>query len=97
MKTTILGILIGALISIVCGIAAVQAEIKVGIASPLSGSAAIAGEQAEIGAQKAIEHLNNKGGVLGKRIVAISLDDACGPRQAKASARLGVIWNYRPV
>jgi branched-chain amino acid transport system substrate-binding protein len=32
IKTAILGILIGALISIVCGIAAVQAEIKIGIA-----------------------------------------------------------------
>ncbi len=87
MKTTILGILIGALISIICGIAAVQAEIKVGIAGPLSGSALIGGEQQEIGAKKAIEHLNNKGGVLGKRIVAISVDDACKPQQAKAVAR----------
>jgi branched-chain amino acid transport system substrate-binding protein len=87
MKTTILGILIGALISIVCGIAAVQAEIKVGIATPLSGSAALAGEQAEIGAQKAIVHLNNKGGLLGQKIVAISVDDACEPRQAKAVAQ----------
>ena len=87
MKTTILGSLIGALMSIVCVIAAVQAEIKVGIAGPLSGSALLGGEQQEIGAQKAIEHLNNKGGVLGKRIVAISVDDACEPRQAKAVAR----------
>ena len=87
MKTTILLSLIGAFMSIVYGIAAVQAEIKVGIAGPLSGSALIAGEQQEIGAQKAIEHLNNKGGVLGKRIVAISVDDACEPRQAKAVAR----------
>jgi branched-chain amino acid transport system substrate-binding protein len=87
MRTTILGFLIGALISIVCGIATVQAEIKVGIAGPLSGSALIGGEQMEVGALKAIEHLNNKGGVLGKRIVAISVDDACEPRQAKAVAR----------
>jgi branched-chain amino acid transport system substrate-binding protein len=87
VKTTILGFLIGALISIVCGIAAVQAEIKVGIAGPLSGSAAIGGEQQEIGALKAIEHLNKKGGLLGQKIVAISVDDACEPRQAKAVAR----------
>jgi len=62
MKTTVLGVLIGALISIVCGIPAVQAEIKVGIAGPLSGSALTSGEQQEIGALKAIKHLNNKGG-----------------------------------
>jgi len=87
MKTTILGILIGAFISIVCGIAAAQAEIKVGIAGPLSGSALNTGEQQEIGAQKAIDHLNDKGGLLGKKIVVISVDDACEPRQAKAVAR----------
>jgi branched-chain amino acid transport system substrate-binding protein len=53
----------------------------------LSGSSLIGGEQQEIGALKAIEHLNNKGGVLRKRIVAISVDDACEARQAKAVAR----------
>jgi len=87
MKTAILGILIGALISIVCDIAAVQAEIKVGIAGPLSGSALSAGIQQEIGAQKAFVHLNEKGGLLGQKIVAISVDDACEARQAKAVAR----------
>jgi branched-chain amino acid transport system substrate-binding protein len=87
LKTTILGILIGVLISIVCGMAAVQAEMRVGIAGPLSGSALIGGEQMEIGAQKAIEHLNNKGGLLGQKIVAVSVDDACEARQAKAVAR----------
>jgi branched-chain amino acid transport system substrate-binding protein len=87
MKTTILGILIGALISMVCGMAAAQAEIKVGIAGPLSGSSLDMGETQEIGAQKAFEHLNDKGGLLGKEIVVISVDDACEPRQAKAVAR----------
>ena len=87
MKTTILGILMGAFISIVCGIAAAQAEIKVGIAGPLSGSALNTGEQQEAGAQKAFEHLNDKGGLLGKEIVVISLDDACDPLQAKAVAQ----------
>jgi branched-chain amino acid transport system substrate-binding protein len=65
----------------------VQAEIKVGIAGPLSGSALTSGEQQEIGALKSIEYLNKKGGVLGKKIVAISADDACEPGQAKAVAR----------
>ena len=86
MKTTILGILIGAFVSIVCGMAAAQTEIKVGIAGPLSGSSLDMGETQEIGAQKAFEHLNDKGGLLGKKIVVISVDDACEPRQAKAVA-----------
>ena len=87
MKTTILGSLVGTFILIACGIAAAQTEIKVGIAGPLSGSSLILGETQEIGAQKAFEHLNNKGGLLGKNIVVISVDDACEPRQAKAVAR----------
>jgi branched-chain amino acid transport system substrate-binding protein len=66
---------------------AAQAEIKVGIAGPLSGSSLNLGEQQEIGAQKALEHLNDKGGLLGKEIVVISVDDACEPRQAMAAAR----------
>ena len=87
MKTTVLGSLLGVLISVFCFTSAVQAEIKVGIAGPLSGSSLNAGEQQEIGAQKAFEHLNKKGGLLGKEIVVISEDDACEPRQAKAVAR----------
>ena len=87
MKTTILENLIGACISIFCVITVAQAEIKVGIAGPLSGSSLAIGEQQEVGAQKAFEHLNNKGGLLKQKIVVISLDDACEPRQAKAVAR----------
>ncbi len=87
MKTTILRSLIGAFISIACGIAAAQAEIRVGIAGPLSGSSLAIGEQQEIGVLKAIDHLNDAGGLLGEEIVAISVDDACVPRQAKAVAR----------
>ncbi len=87
MITTILGVLIGAFVSLVCGIATAQAEIKVGIAAPLTGSAASAGEQIEMSALKAIDHLNAKGGLLGEKIVAISVDDACESRQAEAAAR----------
>ena len=87
MKTTIFLSLIGAFILIVCGITVAQTEIKVGIAGPLSGPTLFIGEQNEIGAQKALEHLNDKGGLLGKEIVIISVDDACESRQAKAVAQ----------
>jgi len=87
MKTTILGVLIGAFVLLVCGIATAQAEIKVGIATPLTGSVASAGEKIEMGALKAIDYLNDKGGLLGEKIVAISVDDACEELQAEAVAR----------
>jgi branched-chain amino acid transport system substrate-binding protein len=86
MRRNIFGGLIGAFLLVVCGTAA-QAEIKVGIAGPLSGSSLNLGEQQEIGAQKAFDHLNDKGGLLGKQIVVVSVDDACEPRQAEAVAR----------
>ena len=65
----------------------VRAEIVVGIANPLSGITLNLGEQAEIGTQAAVDHMNEAGGVLGQEIIAISMDDACEPRQAKAVAR----------
>jgi branched-chain amino acid transport system substrate-binding protein len=82
-----LGSLIGVFISIVWGLTPSQAEIKVGIAGPLSGSSLNLGETQEVGAQKAFEHLNKKGGLLGQNIVVISVDDACEPRQARGVAR----------
>jgi len=87
LKTLLLGSLIGVFISISCLSGPAQAVIKVGIAGDLSGSALTAGEQQEIGALKAIDHLNDKGGLLGQEIVAISADDACERQQAKAVAR----------
>ena len=87
MKTTTLVFLIGLFISIGLSITAAQAEIKIGIAGDLSGSTVTAGDQQEVGALKAIDHLNNKGGLLGEEIVAISADDACESQQAEAVAR----------
>jgi branched-chain amino acid transport system substrate-binding protein len=87
MKTIILRSLIAVIILIGYGMMEAHAEIKIGIAGPLSGPSAFIGEQNEIGAQKAIDHLNDKGGLLGEKIIAISVDDACEPRQAEAVAK----------
>ena len=87
MKTTILGILLGAYLLIFCGVAAAQSVIKVGIAGPLTGSSLDLGETQEIGARKAFEQINKKGGLLGRNINVISVDDACEPLQARAVAQ----------
>ena len=84
MKTTIFRILVGAFISIICGIGVAQAQIKVGIAGPLGIDS---GEQVDIGALKAIDHLNEKGGLLGEEVVLISVDDGCEPGHAKEVAQ----------
>ncbi len=64
-----------------------RTEIRVGIAGPLSGSTLTIGEQQEMGALMAIDHLNDRGGLLGQEVVAISADDACDAYQAVAVAR----------
>jgi len=84
---TIRNLLVAAVVWTAANVTAAQAEIKVGIAGPLSGSALPSGEQQEIGAQKAFDHLNDEGGLLGEEIVVTSVDDACEPEQAKAAAR----------
>ncbi len=87
MATRAISGLIGIITSIIWAITSAQAEIKIGIAGPLSGSALGNGEQQEIGALKAISHINGKGGLLGQEIVVTSVDDACEPKQAEAAAR----------
>ena len=80
-------LLVAAVVWTAANVTAAQAEIKVGIAGPLSGSSLNVGQQQEIGALKAISDLNDNGGLLGQEIVVISVDDACEPEQAKAAAR----------
>lgn len=79
--------LVGLSTLLVFSATAVQADIKIGIAGSLSGSALPAGEQQEVGATSAIAELNANGGLFGEEIVATSVDDACEPEQAKAAAR----------
>lgn len=66
---------------------AVHAEISIAVVGPISGSSLAIGEQMELGAQKAVDHLNANGGLLGEQVALTSLDDACEPDQAEAVAR----------
>ena len=58
MKPTLSVCLVSALMFAVYLAPVARAEIKVGIAGPLSGRALTNGEQQEVGAQAAIDHLN---------------------------------------
>ena len=83
-------ILLGAAASLalVAGLAAspAQAQVKVGVAGPLTGSNAAFGVQLKTGADQAVADLNAHGGVLGKQVVEIAVDDACDPKQAVSAA-----------
>lgn len=78
------------LVSAVAGLffTAVQAhaDITVALAGPLTGPNAIFGEQFKQGATKAVADINAKGGVLGQKLVLITADDACDPKQARSVA-----------
>jgi branched-chain amino acid transport system substrate-binding protein len=80
--------LLGAAVSIaLAGTAGTAiAEIKIGIAGPMSGPVAQYGDMQFAGARMAIQRINEQGGVLGEQLVAVEADDACEPKQANAVA-----------
>jgi len=58
------------------------AEIKIGVAGPMTGPVAQYGDMQFAGTRMAIERINANGGVLGEKLVAVEMDDACDPKQA---------------
>ncbi len=62
------------------------AQVQIGVAGPLTGSNAAAGDQMKTGATQAVADLNKAGGILGKQIMLTVADDACDPKQAVSVA-----------
>jgi len=62
------------------------AEVKLGIAGPMTGPNAALGEQLKVGAGQAIEDINAAGGILGQKISSVEGDDAGDPRQGVSVA-----------
>jgi branched-chain amino acid transport system substrate-binding protein len=63
-----------------------QADIKIGVAGPMTGANASFGEQYMKGAQAAADAINKAGGINGEQITLVKGDDACEPKQAVAVA-----------
>ena len=63
-----------------------QADLKIGVAGPMTGANASFGQQYMKGAQAAADAINAAGGVNGEKIVLVAADDACEPKQAVAVA-----------
>ena len=72
---------------------AARAEVRIGVATPLTGHYAWAGEQTRAGADQAIQDLNERGGVLGQPLSVVLVDDYCDPEQAVAAANKLVAEN----
>ena len=62
-------------------------DIKIGLVAALTGASAQSGEAITRGLTIAIDELNAKGGVLGRKIVLIRRDDESSPPKGLAAAR----------
>jgi branched-chain amino acid transport system substrate-binding protein len=65
---------------------AANAQIKMGVAGPLTGPNAAFGEQLRRGAQMAVDDINKAGGVLGQQIQLQFGDDRSDPREGVSVA-----------
>ena len=75
---------------------AAQAQIKLGVAGPITGPNAAFGAQLKNGVEQAVADINAKGGVMGQKIVLSVGDDASDPKQGVSLANKfsseGIKW-----
>jgi branched-chain amino acid transport system substrate-binding protein len=57
------------------------AEIKIGVAGPMTGPNAAYGQQYLAGVQAAVDKINRAGGVLGQKLLVVTGDDVSDPKQ----------------
>ncbi|MDZ7622757.1 MAG: branched-chain amino acid ABC transporter substrate-binding protein [Candidatus Competibacteraceae bacterium] len=82
---TVLSVAVGAVILGLSGLAHADA-IKIAVAGPITGPVAQYGDMQMSGARMAVERINAQGGVNGKKLEAVLMDDVCEPKQAVAVA-----------
>ncbi|MBF0375283.1 MAG: branched-chain amino acid ABC transporter substrate-binding protein [Alphaproteobacteria bacterium] len=66
--------------------AALAESLAIGLAAPLTGPHAAVGEQSLRGAERAIADINANGGILGRKLELVVVDDSCDPKEAVATA-----------
>lgn len=86
MRRYMLGLAAATAVAVGAHQAQAQQEIVVAVAGPITGQYANFGEQMRRGAEMAINDINAKGGVMGRKLRLEIGDDACDPRQAVAVA-----------
>jgi branched-chain amino acid transport system substrate-binding protein len=63
-----------------------SAQVKLGMAGPITGPSAATGAQMKNGVEQAVEDINKAGGILGQKIVMSTGDDVSDPRQGVSVA-----------
>jgi branched-chain amino acid transport system substrate-binding protein len=84
MKKVLLGsIALGAMLAFA---GAAQAQIKLGVAGPITGPNAAFGAQLKNGVEQAVEDINAAGGIMGQRITVSIGDDRSDPKEGVSVA-----------
>ena len=93
MKKVVVGIALIAALSVAAwlvlvprGGKPVNQDIVIAVAGPMTGQYAAFGEQMKRGAERAVEDINAKGGINGRKIRLEVGDDTCDPKQAVSVA-----------
>ena len=73
-------------LAVAAGVWPAQAEIRIGLAAPLTGTMAWGGAATQEAVEVAAADLNAAGGVLGEQIGIVTADDYCDGEQAVAAA-----------
>jgi branched-chain amino acid transport system substrate-binding protein len=75
---------------------AASAQIKIGVAGPITGPNAAFGAQLKNGTEQAVEDINAAGGVMGQKLALSTGDDVSDPKQgvsvANKFAAEGIKW-----
>ncbi|MGB3425989.1 MAG: high-affinity branched-chain amino acid ABC transporter substrate-binding protein [Castellaniella sp.] len=61
-------------------------DLDIAVVGPITGPVAQFGDQVKDGIEVAAKAINDQGGVLGRKIKLVYIDDACEPKQAPAAA-----------
>jgi branched-chain amino acid transport system substrate-binding protein len=77
------GLATGSAISVSTG---AQAQIKLGVAGPITGGSAAFGAQLKNGVEQAVEDINAAGGILGQKLVVSIGDDRADPKEGVSTA-----------
>ena len=84
MRSTLLLLVAG---TVTIGTAFSQEPIRIGAMYPLTGGGAVYGVPAMAGHQLAIDELNAKGGILGRKVESVERDDKMNPSAASSTMK----------
>ena len=75
----------------------VDAKITVAVIAPLAGDYAEQGQELVKGAERAVEEINNAGGILKNKVSLLKIDDQCNDSIAVSTAQMLTILKDKKV